>query len=188
MKLIQKIRECATGKRTLIFFVITQIIYGAMLMVTIPHVLVYSQGMKLLDLIPTGYSSEYVRQLLEALGETGRHVYLWQQLPLDMIYPGLFAISYSLLAAFFLNKLSIVGWFQYFCLVPFLGGALDYLENIGTITMLNQYPTFSPQIASVTSIFSILKSITSTVVFVGIIVLLIWLIVKKLSPQRSSYL
>lgn len=36
--------------------------------------------------------------LLSALGENGRHAYLFHQLPFDMLYPFLFGVTYCLIA------------------------------------------------------------------------------------------
>ena len=68
-----------------------------MLIITIPKTMAFSNGMKLLDMMPSGYDSEYITSLFEALGEDGRHAYLYSQLPVDMIYPLLFGISYCLI-------------------------------------------------------------------------------------------
>ena len=74
-----------------------------MLTITIPMVMSFSDGMKLLDMMPAGYSAEYVNTLLNTLGEQGRNAYLFQQIPVDMVYPFLFAVSYCLLFAYFLD-------------------------------------------------------------------------------------
>ncbi len=87
----------AQGNKVLLMFVITSIIYSVMLYVTIPNVASYAAGMTLLDMLPMGYDHDYVIRLFDALGEVGRHSYLKQQIPLDMLYPGLFAVTYSLI-------------------------------------------------------------------------------------------
>jgi hypothetical protein len=58
-------------------------------------------------------SVEYVHQLLDTLGEKGREAYLWNQIPLDMLYPGLFGASYALILAYLLQKLQKLesAWF-----------------------------------------------------------------------------
>ena len=78
------------GRKVLILFIVTNIIYLLMLEITIPDVMAFSGGMKLLDMMPAGYSPTYVNSLLNALGEEGRHAYLFSQIPLDMVYPFLF--------------------------------------------------------------------------------------------------
>ena len=88
------------GWKILVLFVLTNIVYVTMLTVTIPRVMQYAGGMKLLDMLPTGYDAAYVNSLLNALGPEGRNSYLFQQIPLDLIYPGLFGVTYCLLFAF----------------------------------------------------------------------------------------
>jgi len=151
-----------------------------MLAITIPRTMQYSNGIKLLDMMPTGYDSEYIMTLFNTLGEKGREVYLFNQIPIDMIYPFLFGISYCLLIAFFLkklNKLDSIYW--YLCLLPIIGGVADYFENFGIIIMLNNYPDLSKITMSATNIFSILKSIATTIYFISLIIILIILGIKK---------
>ncbi len=104
---MDKIAKFATGKRVLIFVILANIVYVVMIIITIPLVVEFSGGMRLLDMMPTGYSLAYVHTLLETLGEEGRHNYLVKQIPLDMIYPLLFGIAYALLLAFLMNR---IGW------------------------------------------------------------------------------
>ena len=161
----------STGGKILFFFILTQIVYGLILLVSIPEVLQYSKGMKILDLMPAGYSAEYVEQLFIALGETGRGVYLWQQIPLDMIYPGLFALTYTTLLVFLFKKtFSPANKIQKVALLPIFAGFFDYLENIGIIVMLNIYPNFHAWLANLTNIFSVAKSFFTTITFILIFV------------------
>ena len=103
-----------------------------MLIVTIPEVMQHSGGMKILDMMPTGYDAQYVNSLFSILGTAGRDLYLYHQLPLDLIYPSLFGISSCLVLAYFLNKLGkLNSWLFYLCLLPLLSGLFDYMENIG---------------------------------------------------------
>ena len=101
-KLRDFIKKNIDGKKVLILFILTNILYVIMLTITIPNVMSYAGGMKLLDMIPSGYTSEYVNLLLNALGNKGRHAYLFNQIPLDMVYPFLFGISSCLVLAYFL--------------------------------------------------------------------------------------
>jgi hypothetical protein len=124
--------------------------------------------------MPLGYEIEYVKGLLNAIGPEGRQAYLYRQIPLDMIYPSLFAISYCLILGFFLNKINQLKTpFLYLCLLPFMIGAMDYAENIGIISMLNNYPKISNSTVTITSFFSLLKSMGTTIFFVTLISILI---------------
>ena len=180
------IKRNLNGNKVLLLFIVTNIVYAFMLTVTIPKVMSFAGGMKLLDMMPTGYSVEYVASLFKALGENGRHVYLFNQLPVDMIYPGLFAVSYCLVLAYFLNKLGkLESPLFYFCLLPIFSGLSDYCENIGIITLLNIYPENSFRLSQVTSVFSILKSFSTTIYFIVLTIALIALGWQSFKPKKS---
>ena len=142
-------------------------------MVTIPKTMGFSKGMKLLDMMPMGYDSEYINTLFEALGENGRGVYLYNQIPIDMVYPFLFGISYCLLLVYFLQKINkLNSAFFYLIFLPIIAGIADYIENFGIINMLSSYPNQSQLSMDVTNVFSIIKSMTTTVFFVALIITL----------------
>lgn len=186
-KLREFIAKNSSGKKVALLFVITNLIYAFMLLVTIPKTVAYSGGMKLLDMMPQGYDSEYVNELFSKLGKEGRDVYLFNQIPVDMIYPFLFGITYSLLIAYFLKKLDkLYTSFLFLCLIPIIAGIADYLENIGIVTMLNDYPDLSAMHISTTNIFSIIKSVSTTLFFIVLIVIIILVGIKWLKLKRSG--
>jgi len=154
MQSIEKlIRQHIQGKKVLLIFILTTMVYLAMILISIPKLRVYESGMRTLDMMPIGYDMDYVTKLFDALGPEGRQTYRYQQIPLDMIYPSLFAICYCLILGFFLNKLELLKTpFVYLCLLPFMIGAMDYAENMGIISMLNDYTNISVHIATATSI------------------------------------
>ena len=80
------------GKNVILWFLVANLVYVAMLFITIPKVMAFAEGMKLLDMMPTGYDAQYVNSSFNALGEDGRRAYLYVQIPVDMIYPGLFGV------------------------------------------------------------------------------------------------
>lgn len=158
------------GKKVLFFFVLTNLIYILMLTVTIPRVMGYANGMQLLDMMPLGYDLEYVNALFETLEPTGRDAYLYYQLPIDMVYPALFGISYCLVLAYFLKKLNKFDtklW--YLCLLPPFAGLSDYLENFGIINLLTNYPNLTSGMVTTTAFFSLLKSGVTTLYFLILI-------------------
>jgi hypothetical protein len=177
--MINTITTNLNGKKILILFVLTNVVYAIMLTITIPAVMNYAGGMKLPDMLPAGYSPEYVHSLLTALGSEGRNAYLFQQMPLDFMYPGLFGISYCLLFAFLLKKLNkLDGVLFYACFVPLFAGLFDYLENIGIITLLIRYPDHSTTLSHLTNVFSILKSSLTTIYFIFFLITLLTLLTK----------
>lgn len=188
---MEKIKEIIdrglTGKKVLLFFVITNIVYAIMLLVTIPKTMTFSNGLKLLDMMPLGYDSEYINRLFETLGDTGRYVYLTNQLPVDMIYPFLFGVSYCLLIGYILKKLNKLNSpFFYLCFLPIIAGIADYAENFGIITMLNNYPNLSQISMDATNIFTLVKSMTTTVFFVALIITLLVLGIKTIKERSNT--
>ncbi|MFD0796289.1 hypothetical protein ACFQZJ_02365 [Maribacter chungangensis] len=188
MKTFEKIiRNHLQGRKVLLLFIVANIVYVLMLTVTIPNVMEHTEGMKLLDMMPMGYDSEYVNTLFSTLGQTGRNTYLYLQIPIDMVYPLLFGISFSLLLAYFLNKLKKLKTpFLYLCLLPILAATADYAENIGIITLLNHYPEISKNTIMITNSFCLLKSSFTTLSFVVLIFILLTLGIKSFRKLKSS--
>ena len=169
------------GKSVFYLFMVTNLVYGIMLLVTIPKVMSYSGGMKIFDMMPLGYSSQYANSLLGKLGIEGRNAYLFTQLPVDFIYPFLFGITYTLLLAYFLRRLgSLKDVYFYLCLLPIIAGVFDYSENFGIISMLISYPHSSEIVIQLTSCFTVLKSLITTLYFVVLIFVLMFFIVREL--------
>ncbi len=156
-------------------------------MVTIPRTMEYSNGMKLLDMLPTGYNHDYVNELFVTLGENGRETYLTNQIPLDMVYPFIFGLTYCLILAYFLKKINKLRTpYTYLCLLPIIAGTADYLENIGIITMLKSFPDLSQTFTKATNIFTLLKSGSTTIFFLVLIIILISLGFKTLIGKKTS--
>lgn len=168
-------------------FLLAGIIYAIMMTITIPKVMSFSDGMKILDMMPTGYNVAYVETLLKTLGEEGRYVYLYNQIPLDMIYPLLFGVSCCLILALVIKKLGkSEGSLFYLCFLPLFAALFDYCENIGIIALLIEYPGHSEIMAKITNVFSILKSSITTLFILVLIVLLIITGMKKLFTSREN--
>jgi hypothetical protein len=176
-----------SGKKVLGLFLLTNSVYLFMLAFTIPTTMAFSKGMKLLDMMPMGYDLNYVKELLGSLGEKGRETYLTTQLPLDMVYPLLFGLSYPLLLAYFLNKLNKLNAPNiYLCILPLLGGMADYVENLGIMIMLSSYPDLTGSLVRITSLFSVIKSSSSSLFFIAILLVLIAFGFKTLKGRKTN--
>ena len=187
-RLTKFIEKNISGQKVLGLFILTNVVYIFMLTVTIPKTMKFSNGMKLLDMMPTGYNLNYVSELFSSLGENGRLTYLTNQIPVDMIYPLLFGLSYCLLLGYFLKKLGkLNSSYTYLCLIPIIGGIADYLENFGIIKMLKNYPELKETTVFETNIFSVIKSISTSIFFIVLIVVLITLGIKLLKRKTSAY-
>lgn len=183
----QLLKKYGKGEKVLLLFLITNLVYAFMILITIPKVMKYANGMNLFDMMPTGYSIQYTKTLLETLGIQGRKTYLYSQIPVDMIYPLLFGITYCLLVVYLLNKIKLIEKpIIYLSLLPIFAGLFDYLENIGIITMLNSYPDFSSLTSEITNVFTIIKSVLSTITFIFLLILFTIFIVKKIKNQKHK--
>ena len=185
--LITHLQSFATGKTVLGFLIPAMSIYLIMLLYTIPQVMQYAPEMKLFDMSPTGYSFLYAVDLLNALGVEGRGTYLYQQLPVDFIYPGLFAVSCCLLLTWLFSKsINANSIMFYLCFVPVLAGLFDYFENICIVNMLISYPNITEIHVSTSSGFTIIKSGLTTVFFV-ILMLGVVLLLKRKWTENMQY-
>ncbi|MDA7633184.1 hypothetical protein N8766_03670 [bacterium] len=156
----------ASGKNVLLLFVLTMAVYMLMLLVTIPRVQSYAPDTALFDLSPTGYSHSQALTLLQTLGHAGRDAYLFPQLALDFVYPGLFAICFSLMLIWVYSKrVPSQSKLWYLAMLPALGGIFDYVENILIIRMIFTFPDVTEGLVSASSWFTLLKSVFSTASF-----------------------
>lgn len=182
-RLLSYIQRRLTGKAVLTFFIPAMTVYFVMMLYTIPQVEVHAQGMKIFDLSPLGYSFEYANKLLLTLGEEGRQSYMYRQLPLDFLYPGLFAISCTLLLTWlFLKSREASSKVFYLCLVPAFAGLFDYLENLCVLSILWAYPSLSKTSVVLASTMTIAKSTLTTCFFV----LLLWGIASLFFRRRDK--
>ena len=161
-------------------------VYLAMLLYSFPSVSAFAPGLPLFDLSPAWYSFIYANELLTALGAEGSDSYLFTQLPLDFIYPGLFSVTYSLLLVWLFGKIfKDDSKMYYFTLLPFIAGVFDYIENIFIIHMLNSFPDLQINIVKMASTFTILKSSFTLLFFIILIVGFSLLCKKKFSNRHG---
>jgi hypothetical protein len=153
---------------------------------TIPMVMNFSGGMELLDMKPMGYDATYVKTLFDNLGREGRDLYLYRQIPVDMFYPGLFGLTYGLALAFFLKKLDKFNSpFYYLCLLPFLAGLADYLENAAIVLLLQSYPALADNLVSFSNGATLVKSVATSVVFTVLVIVLLFVALRRSSARGT---
>lgn len=175
------------GKKVLMLFILANVVYAFMLLVTIPNTMRFSQGMKLLDMMPMGYDFDYVNTLFASLGIQGRNTYLTNQIPVDMVYPFLFGLAYCLIMGYFLKQLnSLKIPFALLCVLPVIAATADYLENFGIITLLNTYPDITQIEVKLTMVASLVKSISTSFYFMALIILLLVLGIKRVFLKHKN--
>lgn len=160
------------------FSAITAIVsYIVMLTITIPCVQYFANGEQVPDLLPMGYSSGYLYSFLNIIGEEGRNAYLIQ-LGIDVIYP--FSLSYVL----------YIGFSRYFAdrknLARTITIALtwsimifDYLENLMIFLQIFFFPDPIHILGTMAPVFSIIKSMATTITSTLAIFVLIRKLIEK---------
>jgi hypothetical protein len=164
----------ATGKNVLIFVVAALTIYSLMLSWSLPHLTNLAGGQRVFDMVPGGYDANYASQLLQALGDEGRQFYLSRQIPLDTLYPLLFAVSLILLSNWLSARLTVLeSWFHLAGYLPIGSAVADYIENLLIILMIREYPTLPEGMVQSASAATLIKSGLTTAFFAVVLILLI---------------
>lgn len=168
------------GRQAVLFSLAATGIYLLMIFITLANIENLS-GLRPFDMRPGGYSTEQANSLLSALGSKGRWYYLTRQMPLDLAYPALLALTLvSLLKWLGLGgadrKLVQIGiWVS-------IGTAIaDYLENIGIVLMILSWPETSADIVLAASVASIVKSgLTVAAILIVLLVLFSWILKRRM--------
>ncbi|MEM7532477.1 MAG: hypothetical protein AAF639_09880 [Chloroflexota bacterium] len=131
-----------------------------------------------------GYSTDDVREVLVAYGEEGRRLYQRYLLIFDFVYAVVFAVSNSLFLAYLLTRLfPAVSYLRLLYLLPFGGLILDFLENIGILTLLTSYPStmagLVPIVSTVTMVKLILVNLVSVIMLIALVGVLIQAIYQR---------
>ena len=154
-------------------------VYLVMIGVTLDHIQSLS-GLRPFDMRPGGYSSEQAIALLDALGIEGRQYYLTRQIPLDLAYPALMALTLvSILKLLELQDANRVltragVWLS-------VGAATaDYLENAGICAMILSWPEPSTTLIQAASVASIAKAILTTLAVMTVTIGLIFWVYRKM--------
>ncbi|MDB4836916.1 hypothetical protein OAH87_00415 [Marinomonas sp.] len=181
--MIKSIQYKPTGKIVIFSLVLTNVVYAVMLGYTIPMLMEYSSGLPIFDMSPSGYSYEQASILLSNLGEDGRDFY-FLQLALDFVYPALFGMSYYFLIQWILYKSAIknIMW-QWVSLLPIVAAGFDYSENINIWIMLSSFPDLPELLVKVASKLTIAKSMLVLSYWVGLLVLILFVLARKFSRR-----
>lgn len=162
------------GRSVLLAFVAAQVVYAAMIGVTLPWLETRAGGLIPFDMLPGGYDLVAAQQLLGALGDEGRAFYLTRQIPLDLLYPGLFALAYSLSWRWLAPRAwPGAPWLVKFSRVAIAAGLADYVENAFIIVMLTSYPHITSGVVSAASVATVIKTALTTVTLTALTVMLV---------------
>lgn len=164
-----------------VYFIMTMSVYAVMLLITIPTLHIFTDGLNIFDIQPIFNRNEAIA-LLKNLGEAGRAYYLYPQLSLDMLYIGLFGVSYHHILRHFKNTIGIQNW-KIIPYLPVIAALFDALENVSIFFILHSFPNISgiidfvPYLTCLKLFFSILY--LSTFFVLG------YLVIKKKWLRRK---
>lgn len=181
-KILKNRIEKVTSKKTIfILFLSSQLTLLAMLLFTFPRIN-SKLGGKAFDLRTFGYTTTEAYSLLNNLDKNIIDFYLFPQLFfLDILYPLLLSCFLSFLT-YKLIKTLYYNWnylFSIICLIPFLGMLFDYSENILISIMITNSTHLDPRIINVSSIATQLKSYSTIISWIIIILLVFQWLMKK---------
>jgi hypothetical protein len=108
-----------------------------------------------------GYRADDVYRLLARYGAAG--IAHWRRLLLlDMVFPGVYAALFALLAAEWAQWVGAEpSWRIAAIACPILAGASDYIENLLLLAMLRALPRKAPALVAAASLFTRAKFIFS---------------------------
>jgi hypothetical protein len=114
------------------------------------------------DMRPFGYSPEEAARLLAALEDTGRAYYLTRQIPLDIAYPALLALTLISANIWFGSSLPNKRIIHFGAVLSVIAAVADYCENLGISMMLLGWPQLPDTLVHASSIASSLKAFSTT--------------------------
>ena len=172
------------GRVILLTFVLAMSVYLGMVFGTLSE-LERIAGARPFDLRPTGYSLDDAAALIASLGEDGRHLYLWRQIPLDTFYPALLALWSAGAICWFARPLRPAPkrLFQTVASLAFVAALFDYLENTLIVWMLNTAPDLSPTLVGMASLATLAKSGFTTVVSIAVLLSMIAYLINRFQQR-----
>jgi hypothetical protein len=139
-------------KEIVILIILYVLILSVMSLVFIPAIRANTGDMNIFDLQAKGYTLKYAKDFIDAMGDSGKSVYLKAQLPLDFVYPAVYTLLYFGLAQKIFKKQHalVFGVTALLCLS-------DYMENSLSVVMLMSNE-LTQALVGTASFFTVLKS------------------------------
>lgn len=165
-----------------LLFILAHLVLAVMMLFTFP-IINKQIGTQAFDLQTFGYSSDLAFQILSKLDASTIQWYLFPQLfLLDIIYPFLLATALSALLRrlYQLIKGKSTQFLSLISLLPFVAMVCDYTENLHIAYMITHIDSVREGVIASASLFTILKSLFTTISWVLILVLGLQWIISKL--------
>lgn len=129
-----------------------------------------------------GITPDRAFELLDFMGYTGRAYYRLLLIRLDFIFPLGYGLCVFAWLIYLQSKLNTKPIYNLVLFFPWLTTLSDWIENIGTLTMINDFP-YLPQWA----VFSTGIGVTAKLIFAGISLfsLLIFIILVHIKGKKA---
>lgn len=144
-------------------------IYLLMMSVTLAHIEAVS-GQIPFDMRPFGYGPTEAAAILDALGMDGRAYYLRRQIALDTVYPPMLALTMIATICWLGQRMPNKKLVRLGIALSVVSALFDYVENIGIVAMIWNWPEVSVPLIYSASSATVLKSVSTTLA-VGLIIL-----------------
>jgi hypothetical protein len=104
------------------------------------------------------YSAQELYRMAEAYGERGRAAYVRARFTFDVIWPVVYTLFLSTAIGWLFGRAYAADsrW-QCANLVPLLGAAFDYLENLSTSVVMLRYPARTAVVDGLAPLFTVMK-------------------------------
>lgn len=169
-KLSDTIAKVAEGRTIVVVIVIYMIFHIAVMPWAAAKINDQAGGIGLLDL-QVRYTPDKAYEMMSFYGEQGRTLYLHTELTADLVFAIVNAVFFSLLITYFFRRaFSFSSPVQLLNLLPFFGMVADFLENIGIVTMLINYPEKLVTVAQATNICTMTKWVSMVATLITIMI------------------
>lgn len=159
--LIRRFHQWSTARNILLLLLLFIVFNAIVLPPIITHFENLSHGAGLVDVLES-YTPAELYAHLGRFEPSGRQLYILHELTLDVIYPLLSALLFSLLIASLLKRAgSGSSPIQWLALIPLVELAADMLENICLVTLLAVYPARLDWLAGAANRFTAAKWVLS---------------------------
>jgi len=155
--LLRQIRHLATGRNVVVLLLIFLLFNVLIIPPDIAHFQAISQGAGLLDMLDS-YTPDQLYTHLTKFDAAGRQLYILHELTLDVLYPLISALLFSLSSAYLLKRaLPTTSPLHALALIPFFVLIMDYLENISLVIVMVVYPARVDGLAQAAKLFTVSK-------------------------------
>jgi hypothetical protein len=182
-KRFYKSLEAQAGvRRSWLWFGILAVYFALLIFVRLPDRLARRWGytgkqpMFALDMA-INYSSAEAHTILDAYGDKGRQAYLKILVLFDFLYPWVYTNFGVVSLTTVFQRLGVGAGWRKLSLLPILTGLVDWIENLGIITMLVRYPRQLAWLSRLISILTMLKFLTAIIdlsLLIGSLLVLGW--------------